>query len=69
MAAGIETILDEYSLDVLMIPAQALATHLSAIGGYPIGTVPIGYFNDTGRPFGVAFLGRRWSEPTLISIM
>jgi amidase len=41
----------------------------SAIGakaGYPSIAVPAGYLASSRRPFGIAFLGRAWSEPELI---
>jgi amidase len=41
----------------------------SAIGakaGYPSIAVPAGYLASTRRPFGIAFLGRAWSESALI---
>jgi len=41
----------------------------SAIGakaGYPSVIVPAGYLAANRRPFGIAFLGPAWSEPTLI---
>jgi len=34
--------------------------------GYPSITVPAGYQSTTRRPFNIAFLGKAWSEPTLI---
>jgi amidase len=37
---------------------------VAAVAGYPHITVPAGYFR--GLPVGVSFIGRAWSEPTLI---
>ena len=58
--------------------------HLPAIAGLPIVTVPLGYYPEgspvkmnpkgnlvqaaPGIPFGLAFIGRKWSEETLISL-
>jgi amidase len=39
---------------------------VAAVAGYPHITVPAGYFR--GLPIGLSFLGRAWSEPTLIKI-
>jgi amidase len=39
---------------------------VAAVAGYPHITVPAGYFR--GLPVGVSFIGRAWSEPTLIRI-
>jgi hypothetical protein len=35
---------------------------------YPLGVVPLGV-QENGEPFGFCFLGRKWSEPTLIALM
>jgi amidase len=39
----------------------------SAVSGYPNVTVPAGYAFDE-LPVGVNFIGRRWSEPTLLKL-
>jgi hypothetical protein len=39
----------------------------SAVSGYPNITVPAGYAFDE-LPVGVNFIGRRWSEPTLLKL-
>ena len=80
---GILGALDKYNLDALIMPTFA-AFHLPAIAGLPVITVPLGFYPaDTpvvmnakgtmvsvgpGIPFGIAFLGRRWSEETLIGL-
>ena len=58
--------------------------HLPSIAGLPVVTVPMGYYPEgtpvkmnpkgnlvqaaPGIPFGLAFVGRQWSEETLISL-
>jgi amidase len=37
-----------------------------AVAGYPHVTVPAGYV--FGLPVGISFVGRAWSEPTLIRL-
>lgn len=80
---GITGVLDRYSLDALVMPTFA-SFHLPSIGGLPIVTVPLGFYpHDTAItmnlkgtlvdvapnvPFGIAFVGRQWSEETLISL-
>jgi amidase len=71
----------EHRLDALVAPTNAPPwpidvvngeLHLgnsstpAAIAGYPIVTVPAGY--AFGLPVGISFLGRAWSEPTLIRL-
>lgn len=75
--------LDRYGLDALIMPSSHSPGY-AAIAGYPVVTVPLGYYpanfsttiNKRGTlatagphfPFGISFLGRKFSEPTLIQI-
>ena len=79
---GVLGALDAHNLDALIMPTFA-SFHLPAIAGLPIITVPLGSYpkntklvmNPKGNlisvapniPFGIAFLGRKWSEESLIS--
>jgi len=65
---GIDYTLDKYGADALVLPTEGYASSLAAVAGYPIVTVPLGYL-PSGQPFGMAFIGRQWSEPTLIGLM
>jgi len=65
---GIDYTLDKYGADALVLPTEGYASSLAAVAGYPIVSVPLGYL-PSGQPFGMAFIGRQWSEPTLISLM
>ena len=80
---GVLGTLDKYDLDALVMPTFA-SFHLPAIAGLPVITVPLGFYpsdtvpvwNPKGTaisvapqiPFGIAFVGRRWSEETLIAL-
>ncbi|KAG2136071.1 amidase signature domain-containing protein [Suillus bovinus] len=73
--------LEAYDLDALIIPSS-MSPGYAAIAGYPIVTVPLGYYpattnvtyNSRGTlvslgpnfPFGLSFFGRRFSEATLV---
>ncbi|KAG1767554.1 amidase [Suillus occidentalis] len=73
--------LEKYDLDALIIPSS-MAPGYAAIAGYPIITVPLGYYpastnvthNSRGTlvslgpnfPFGLSFFGRRFSEAALV---
>ncbi|KAG1719927.1 glutamyl-tRNA amidotransferase subunit A [Suillus lakei] len=73
--------LEKYDLDALIIPSS-MSPGYAAIAGYPIVTVPLGYYpattnvtyNSRGTlvslgpnfPFGLSFFGRRFSEATLV---
>jgi amidase len=81
---GIDGVMAKYGLDALVAltggPAgpidldtgddrSALMPGLSgiaAVAGYPHITVPAGYIR--GLPVGISFVGRAWSEPTLIKL-
>ncbi|KAG9075209.1 hypothetical protein FS749_013143 [Ceratobasidium sp. UAMH 11750] len=79
---GIDAVLKAHKLDAIMLPSSGWTTVPAAIAGYPIVTVPLGFFpNNTnaasagpnivypapGVPFGLSFLGTAYSEPSLIS--
>jgi amidase len=78
---GIDAVMDQYDLDALVAPtgSPAWPTDLvngdhflgassspAAMAGYPLVTVPAGY--SYGLPVGLTFMGRAWSEPTLIAL-
>ena len=46
--------------------ASPAPSTVAAVAGYPHITVPAGYFR--GLPIGISFIGRAWSEPTLIAL-
>ncbi|MCJ1312529.1 hypothetical protein MMC25_006203 [Agyrium rufum] len=74
--------LDKYDLDALILPTYS-AFFYAAPGGLPVVTIPLGFLGpdapfqrskkgDTvisapGLPFGLAFLGRKWSEEKLLA--
>ncbi|KAF9036317.1 amidase signature enzyme [Panaeolus papilionaceus] len=80
-ARGIDAVLKAHKLDALVLPSGGFTTVPAAIAGYPIVTVPLGFFpaNVTvesagpltsyplpGAPFGISFLGTAFSEFDLI---
>lgn len=80
---GVVGALDRHKLDALIMPTFA-SFHLPAIAGLPIVSVPLGFYpaQTTLRmnlkktmvsiapniPFGISFVGRKWSEEKLISL-
>jgi amidase len=80
---GVVGALDRYNLDALILPSLS-ASVIPALGGLPIVTVPVGKQPDDtevfsqppynlvlrgpNMPFGISFLGRQWSEETLIGL-
>ena len=78
---GIDVVMDEQRLDALIAPSNAPAWRTdyangdhyvggnstpAAVAGYPSVTVPMGFAFDL--PIGISFMGRAWSEGTLIRL-
>jgi len=81
---GIDAVMTKHRLDALVAPTGgpawltdhvngdsfgsggAAPSSVAAVAGYPHITVPAGYFR--GLPVGISFIGRAWSEPTLIKL-
>jgi amidase len=78
---GLDAVMDEYRLDALVAPTtmppwkidlvngdpvRASSAKSAALAGYPLVSVPAGY--SLGLPVSITFMGRAWSEPTLIGL-
>ncbi len=78
---GIDQVMGEHKLDAVIAPTGGPAwptdwvngdhstggsSTPAAVSGYPSITVPMGFI--FGLPVGVSFIGKAWSEPTLIRI-
>jgi amidase len=78
---GIDRLLTRYKLDALIAPSYGPASRidvvdgdngsgsiaqLPAVAGYPHLTVPMGYVS--GLPVGISFVGRAWSEASLLAL-
>lgn len=78
---GIDAVLDKYQLDALAMPTASLpcridllngdhfqgaCTQPAALAGYPAISVPADFM--FGLPVGLTFMGRAYSEPTLIKL-
>ena len=78
---GIDAIMDQYKLDALVMPTGSPAWCIdlvngdlvaggsaqpAALAGYPAISIPAGFIRDL--PVGITFMGRAFSEPTLIKL-
>ncbi len=78
---GIDAVMDKHQLDALVMPstspswcidlvngdhATGGSTQAAALAGYPAITVPAGFAFEL--PVGITFIGRAFSEPTLIKL-
>jgi amidase len=79
---GIDDVLDRLELDALVAPTSCPAYVIdlingdrrlgsssapAALAGYPLLSMPAGY-TPFGLPAGITFMGRAWSEPTLLRL-
>ena len=80
---ALTALMDKYQLDALVLPFRTATiedipvkggfnhdtrNNLSSYTGLPTIIVPGGFFPSDGMPFGVQFLGRYFTEPTLIRV-
>ncbi|KAF2756644.1 amidase signature enzyme [Pseudovirgaria hyperparasitica] len=65
---GIDKILQDSGADVIIGPANSGLPTIAAAAGYPIATLPLGYADYNGRPFGLAAIARAHQEGTLIRL-
>lgn len=63
---GIDFVMEKHGLDALLFFGY-YGCDIAAKAGYPSVIVPAGYLED-GRPFGVTFTAKAFSEPLLISL-
>ncbi|WP_163988531.1 amidase [Pyxidicoccus caerfyrddinensis] len=78
---GLDAVMAKHKLDALVAPTQAppglidlvngdhwlgSSSTPAAVSGYATITVPVGYV--FGLPVGMSFIGRAWSEPTLLKL-
>jgi len=78
---GIDAVMDRLRVDALVAPTggppwltdlingdhfMGSSSTPAAVAGYPSITVPAGYV--LGQPVGISFIGRAWSETTLIKL-
>ncbi|KAK7742401.1 hypothetical protein SLS53_004547 [Cytospora paraplurivora] len=65
---GMDVTERQNDLDLFLVPTEGLASRMGAIGRRPVGTVPLGY-DDINLPFGMAFVGKQYDEPTVLRAM
>jgi len=61
---GIDKIMDDLKLDALLYLEN---TSIAAVSGYPATIVPAGFGSD-GTAYGITFIGKAFSEPTLLKL-
>lgn len=66
---NIDRVLGEHDLDVIIAPSDSPISGVAALAGYPIGTMPLGYLKDSGRPFGLTILASAGQEHKILALM
>ena len=65
-SGGIDAFVERHRLDAILSPGHT-GVAAPAKAGYPSITVPGGY-RDSGKPFGLTFTNKAFSEPTLLKL-
>ncbi|KAK3937830.1 amidase signature domain-containing protein [Diplogelasinospora grovesii] len=66
---GVEAVLKDRGVDVILGPIDSGLTSIAAAGGFPLCAMPLGYLDYNGRPFGVAATAGRNNDATLVQVM
>ncbi|CAO2654984.1 Nn.00g117170.m01.CDS01 [Neocucurbitaria sp. VM-36] len=63
---GIDKALVDNDVDIIMGPGDGLLFAIAVTAGYPGATLPLGYLDFNGRPFGLQIVARAHQEALLI---
>ncbi|KAK7224766.1 hypothetical protein V2G26_012769 [Clonostachys chloroleuca] len=66
---GIDKILNEHNVDVIIGPADSQFTKIAAAAGYPVASLPLGRLNYNGRGFGMLAIAGANQEAKLFEAM
>lgn len=65
----IDQVLLQHNIDAIIAPTESRICTIAAFAGYPIGTMPLGYLQPTGRPHGLSILASAHQEAKILGIM
>ncbi|KAJ5940868.1 amidase signature enzyme [Penicillium verrucosum] len=65
----LSAVYDAHDIDLIVIPTDSPICSVSAATGFPIGTMPLGYLDYNGKPFGLAVMGRSGDDGLLLQFM
>jgi amidase len=66
---GIDKILAEYDLDVIIGHMEGRMPTIASAAGSPAGTMPLGYSKMNGRPFGACIISAAGNEDKILRVM
>lgn len=69
MREAVEQCLDACNADVIIAPGDSLLTTVAMGAGYPIASVPLGFADLNGRPYGLLIMGRSGEEAKILDVM
>ncbi|KAM5341687.1 hypothetical protein ACJ41O_014718 [Fusarium nematophilum] len=55
---GVDKILEEYNLNIIMGPLESPLASIAAACGYPVAAMPLGYLDFNGQPHGLCAVAR-----------
>ncbi|KAI4654997.1 uncharacterized protein J4E78_007177 [Alternaria triticimaculans] len=65
---AIDKMLREHNVDVIIGPADSRLPDVLAVAKYPSMTLPLGYLDWNGRPFGLLVIGSKYQESLLLDV-
>lgn len=66
---GMEKIMDEHGLDVIITNSDSMIVAYAAWLGWPIGTFPVGTLDRNGQPWGMFVLARKGGEDKILQVL
>lgn len=69
LTRGVNRVLEEHDLDVIIGPADSAMSSFAAAAGCPIATLPLGYLDYNGRAFGMVALAKPNQDAKLFQVM
>ncbi|KAG7287561.1 hypothetical protein NEMBOFW57_007073 [Staphylotrichum longicolle] len=63
---GIDKVLEENDVDIILGPGDGPLFSISGTAGYPVASLPLGYLDFNGRPFGMQIIAKAHQEALLI---
>ncbi|KAM3443914.1 hypothetical protein MY4824_000362 [Beauveria thailandica] len=63
---GIDRVLEENEVDIILGPGDGTMFIIAGTAGYPVASLPLGYLDFNGRPFGMQITARAHEDALLI---
>ncbi|KAM3502973.1 hypothetical protein MY10362_004487 [Beauveria mimosiformis] len=63
---GIDRVLEENEVDIILGPGDGTMFIIAGTAGYPVASLPLGYLDFNGRPFGMQITARAHQDALLI---